>query len=375
MTQFFRPTPLQRRNIGKIIPFGFIWFAFAVIYLLLERGFLGDLNHYPSTGNAYEFGSAFIITSICSLLMGWLLGALEILVINRLFVRRSFGAKIVIKTALYLLLICTFIVLVATLVNAYELELSPFDPDVLQNISVFFGDLSFWSLVLYAGAVIGVTLFVSEVSDNLGQGVLKNFLTGKYHQPREEQRIFMFLDMKSSTAIAEQLGHVQYFQMLNKFYADITDAVLQSCGEIYQYVGDEIIISWNMSEGLRDNNCLSCFFLVKDIVAGERLQYEESFGIVPEFKAGLHYGDVSTGELGVIKKEIVFSGDVLNTTSRIQSACKEHEVDLLISNDLLAVLHPDEKYAIEAVGDCELRGKIKRVRLSTVQRTRPHSSP
>ncbi len=369
--QFFNPTPLQRRNIGKIVPFGFIWFGFALIYLILERGLLGDLTEYPSTGNPYEFGSAFVVTSISSLFLGWVLGALEILVINRLFARRSFGAKIAIKTVLYLMLICTFIVLVAMLVNAVEMRVMPLDPDVLRYTFVFFTDLAFWAIVLYAGSVIGLTLFISEVSDNLGQGVLKNFLTGKYHQPREEERVFMFLDMKSSTTIAEQLGHVRYFQMLNTYYADITDAVLRTFGEIYQYVGDEIIISWNMNKGLRNSNCLRCFFLVKDILAAERLKYEESFGLVPEFKAGLHYGRVSTGEIGVIKKEIIFSGDVLNTTARIQSACKVYDVEFLVSNDLLSLLQPDDLYDSTEIGHCNLRGKDTKIALSTVVQRRP----
>ena len=49
------------------------------------------------------------------------------------------------------------------------------------------------------------------------------------------------------------------------------------------------------------------------------------YGVVPEFKAGFHVGFATVGEIGVLKKIIAFSGDVLNTTSRIQSNCNKFD--------------------------------------------------
>jgi adenylate cyclase len=204
------------------------------------------------------------------------------------------------------------------------------------------------------------------VSDNLGQGVLMNFLVGKYHKPREEERIFMFLDMKSSTTIAEKLGHVEYYKLLNEYYADITEAVVQTSGEIYQYVGDEIVVSWQIKHGLKNNNCLRCFFLIKQIFESVSEKYIREFGLVPGFKAGLHYGKVTTGEIGVVKKEIIFTGDVLNTTARIQSTCKNYDVDVLVSDDLIARLKTEDDYTLTEIGECELRGRDEKVKLQTV---------
>ena len=44
------------------------------------------------------------------------------------------------------------------------------------------------------------------VNDLLGQGVLFNFVAGRYRRPRVEERVLLFIDMESSTAIAERLG-------------------------------------------------------------------------------------------------------------------------------------------------------------------------
>jgi len=177
----------------------------------------------------------------------------------------------------------------------------------------------------------------------------------------------MFLDMKSSTTIAEKLGHVQYYQLLNEYYADITEAIIQTSGEIYQYVGDEVVVSWKMKNGLTNNNCLNCFFTIKDIFSARSGDYMGTYGVVPGFKAGLHCGMVTTGEIGVVKKEIIFTGDVLNTTARIQSLCNANNVDILISDDLAARLNLPHDFILTEIGEFDLRGKEERVKLLTVK--------
>ncbi len=113
-------------------------------------------------------------------------------------------------------------------------------------------------------------------------------------------------------------------------------------------------------------NCLKCFFIIKEIFRNNSEKYIEEFGLVPGFKAGLHYGKATTGEIGAIKKEIIFTGDVLNTAARIQSLCNSYGMDILISEDLLAELEPDNRYKFSAIGECELRGRKEKIKLQTV---------
>src|SRR6185436_2281787 len=72
-----------------------------------------------------------------------------------------------------------------------------------------------WVLIFYTLVIYGLLVFFLQINQLLGEGILWKFIGGKYHQPREEERIFMFLDMKSSTTIAEQLGHVRFYALLN----------------------------------------------------------------------------------------------------------------------------------------------------------------
>ena len=176
----------------------------------------------------------------------------------------------------------------------------------------------------------------------------------------------MFLDMKSSTTIAESLGHVRYFDMLREYYADLSDSIIQHAGEVYQYVGDEIVVTWKLKSGLQNNNCVQCFFAMKAALKKQSRKYRAAFGLVPEFKAGFHLGKVITGEIGVLKKEIIFTGDVLNTTARIQGLCNTYGVDILISGHLMKMLPEPFLFQGQALGENALRGRDEKIELFTI---------
>jgi adenylate cyclase len=355
-----------KRNIYRIIPFGIIWVTFSIVYTFLEKGLLGSLDHYPLTGNPYTFRGNIVITPIAALVTGLLIGAIEILYFNKLFSKKSFTKKIIFKSAIYLAIIISFLLIVTVFGNAVAQQTSIFDKQVWGYVRSFFSDYAFLSVGLYMASVIVISQFYTEVSENIGLGVLNNFFTGKYHSPKEEARIFMFLDMKSSTTIAESLGHIRYFEMLREYYSDLSDSIVKYSGEIYQYVGDEIVVSWTLKNGLNNNNCIQCFFAMRTALSKQAARYNERFGVLPEFKAGFHFGKVTTGEIGKIKKEIIFTGDVLNTTARIQGLCNDYKVDLLISDELMSQLDPDPAFRVTTLGETLLKGRDKKIELYTL---------
>jgi len=179
----------------------------------------------------------------------------------------------------------------------------------------------------------------------------------------------MFSDMKSSTTIAEKLGHIKYFELLREYFFDLSEAIISTSGEIYQYVGDVIIVSWKYKKEMENNNCIKCFFAMKEDLQKRSDWYQQNFGLVPTFKAGFHFGKVTTGEIGALKKEIIFTGDVLNSTARIQGLYNLYNVDLLISGDLMNSLDLESKFQIKSLCKNELRGKMETIELYTVAGT------
>lgn len=360
-------SPKARRNILRIIPVGMIWLVFSMIYTLLEKGLLGDLRYYPSTGNTYHFARNIFTTPALALVTGILIGVLEIVYFSKWFIKKSFSKKILYKSLIYLVIILLFLAL-TFIITANNMPAAIGHKDLWSGMWAFFTDYSLLSVCIYIASIIVVTQFYTEVSESIGTGVLSNFFLGKYHRPVEEERIFMFLDMKSSTEIAENLGHVSYFEMLKEYFADLSGPVIEYHGEIYQYAGDEMIVSWKLKNGLKNNNCIHCFFEMKAALKGQAGKYKEKFGLLPRFKAGFHYGRVTTGEIGVLKKEIIFTGDVLNTTARIQGLCNSFDVDLLISGDLLTKLDLDPLFQIRSLGVNQLRGRGEKIELFAVTR-------
>ena len=167
--------------------------------------------------------------------------------------------------------------------------------------------------------------------------------------------------------LAERAGHETFYSLLNSLFHEITEPVLLTRAEIYQYVGDEVVLTWKTKDGTRDNNCLRAFFLIKERIQDNGEEYLSAYGVVPQFKAGLHFGKVVTGQIGDLKREIVYNGDVLNTTARIQELCNEYDRDLLISGGLLDQLELPGHLQQEHLGKVKLRGKEEEVHIYGIQ--------
>ncbi|MDX2065046.1 MAG: adenylate/guanylate cyclase domain-containing protein [Fimbriimonadaceae bacterium] len=211
---------------------------------------------------------------------------------------------------------------------------------------------------------------VQAIARKLGPGVLTNWVRGYYHEPREEVRIFMFLDMKDSTTLAEQLGHLRFSALVRDFMADLTDPILETDAEVSHYIGDEVVITWTMPKGLDRANCLRLFRLFRTRLTSRAPSYKAKYGVVPDFKAGAHCGAVVATEVGEIKSEIVYHGDVLNTAARIQAQCNTLNCDFLISGELAGMITSPE-FRTRPRGLHTLKGRVQPVELVEVQAVEP----
>lgn len=207
---------------------------------------------------------------------------------------------------------------------------------------------------------------IVRIGQMLGRGVLVKFLTGYYYRPREEERIFMFVDLVASTATAERIGHVAFHRLVNDFIRDATEPILASQGEIHNYVGDEIIVTWAPERGLKDGNCVRCVTDIRRALKRRGDAYRNAYGIEPDFRAALHMGPVVAGEMGLVKQAIVYLGDTVNTTARIEAACKTLDADILVSADVADRLSGVAGCEFVDLGPVELRGRSGPVRLYTL---------
>jgi adenylate cyclase len=216
-----------------------------------------------------------------------------------------------------------------------------------------------------AAITIGVSLVITAVlvivfqaADLLGYGTFMDLLLGKYRQPRAERRFFLFVDVVGSTAIAELLGPLEAHRFLAAVFAALAEPIQLCRGEIHQYVGDEIVITWIEADGVPDARSLRCYFEMRAALASGQLKFRERFAVVPELRAALHLGEVVAGEIGEVRRSIVFHGDVMNTAARLEQATRELGCRFIASANALDALGPVHGIQTHDLGTLELRGRL-----------------
>jgi adenylate cyclase len=280
----------------------------------------------------------------------------------------SFGKTIILKTLLYSIAIGVIFFLMAGII--FTSGLSPVDVEGFQEFfstkevspHFYFGIAAFF---IMSTLLIN---FIALVSKKFGPGQMFLIFLGKYNKPLTENRIFMFLDLKDSTTIAERLGHIVYSKLLQQCFIDLNKLISMSGAQIYQYVGDEAVLTWKVKQYSKIfAEPIKLFFRYKKKLEKRSKFYKSKFGIVPEFKAGIHAGVVTVAEIGDIKREIAYHGDVVNTASRLRSACNEFDKKLLASEYVVRNTDNTDKYEISEIGSVKLKGKINSIKVFSIE--------
>ncbi|WP_243471704.1 adenylate/guanylate cyclase domain-containing protein [Winogradskyella sp. MH6] len=354
----------HKRLLSQSLPIAVIWLLTGWVFLWTEQAIIGHEENTPDSAISLT-PQVFLFASISVILIGFLVGFIEYRFINALFKPYRFVVKLLGKFVFYLLFMELLVFVTFIIAASIEQNSSMFSSVVWDKYQVFFGSITHASTLIQLAFSMLLSLFYVEVSEHLGHSVLTNFITGKYHRPKSETRLFMFSDMKSSTHIAETLGHDTYFEFLASYYNDLSDAILRHKGEVYQYVGDEIVLTWPSTTARFVPLSLDCFYAMKADLERRRPFYLQQYGVYPDFKAAIHIGEVTTGEIGALKKDIFFTGDVLNTAARLQSECQTYGVDLLVSKAVVDAV-PSAQYPFESLGSVQLKGKTQAVEVFLV---------
>ncbi len=344
---------MKPRTKDKLQLIGFsvvYWMIASVLFHILRRVGMGG-----------EFGIEFVIpislwegfrvSLFTGMVSGICYGLIELAFDNSWMRRRTIGTKLFVKTVVYTFLIVFVITAAVNYVNFV------IDPAEDMTRSRILGSGAIWSIITFFIVSSSLFSFLRLVNEKFGPGVLWKMLLGKYQKPRVEKKIFMFLDLKSSTSIAEELGFERYSSLIQQCFYDLNEVISGRSAEIYQYVGDEAVLCWDYEKGVQGNECIDLYFAFLGKVHSKRDFYMQEFGLIPEFKAGLHGGELMVAEVGVVKKEIAYHGDVINTTARIQSMCNELQAPLLISGSLLSALSLSSSFSQKFEGEFTLKGK------------------
>ncbi|WP_299801202.1 adenylate/guanylate cyclase domain-containing protein [uncultured Maribacter sp.] len=293
--------------------------------------------------------------------LGLIYSLIDFLLEKYMVKKTPLGINLLLKTTFHF--IAT--ILLATIIGMAASQVLKLNYDFKFGWWVY--DKRFWSIMFYIIIFSIIFSLIKIAVQRFGKGQFLKTLMGSYKNPKEEKRIFMFLDLKGSTAIAEKLGHHKYSQLVQDCFLDLNEVVLRHAAEIYQYVGDEAVLSWPYKIGLANNNCIGLFFAFQEQRLNRKKYYIQKYDIYPEFKAGLHGGILMVAEVGFVKKELAYHGDVINTSARIQSECNAHNVSLLLSESLLSDLNILDSFTAKSLGKVSLKGKLEEVKIHSIE--------
>ena len=213
---------------------------------------------------------------------------------------------------------------------------------------------------------VGLAIFVLQLSRLVGDRTMRDIVFGRYHRSRMEERFFLFVDITGSTPLTERIGPEAIHRFLGEVFRLASDPIDDHHGEVYQYVGDEIVITWMVNEGRGAARPIACFFAIEQALARAAPDFQREFGAVPHLRAALHAGPVITGEVGGSRRSIVYHGDVMNTTSRIEQATRDLERQFLVSGDALERLADLDGFEREDLGPQRLRGRAAPIQVYAV---------
>ncbi len=273
------------------------------------------------------------------------------------------GLIIILKSIIYLLFLIFSLTFIAYLAEDY------INVDFPNESGWWINNRIFWLVIAYFTICSLIFSFIRLSNDKFGNGVILKMLIGHYRKPREVDRIFMFLDLKSSTTHAESLGHIKYSNLIQDCFFYLNRIVKKHNAEIYQYVGDEAVLSWKLKKGMNKADCINLFFDFEKNLRRHTKYYKKRYGFVPQFKAGIHAGEIILAEVGTVKKELAYHGDVINTTARIQSQCNDYNESLLMSEELLNRLEFNRFYKSELIDNVLLKGKTNEYKIYAIHKT------
>lgn len=290
---------------------------------------------------------------LSGILFGGLIGFINRVTETPRLRRRSVGQVVVLRTLLYLAGVSVVAGVVLLVFTTMILPL-----DALVPIYRAMTPRHTLSFALWMVLAVGAINFALELQRVVGPGNLWRLLVGRYRRPREEERVFLFMDLRGSTTIAEALGHRRYSALLQECFRDLTEVVLRHEAAIYQYVGDEVVVSWDCRDSTGSmRKSVRAFFDYAEAINGKAEEYEARFGTGPTFRGGIDVGAATVIEVGDVKREIVYHGDVLNTAARLLELGKMRGEALVVSRAVGEAVEGDNEVRAYRIGEVRLRGK------------------
>ena len=308
-----------------------------------------------------DFSHLLLFFLSFGLITGIVLSLVETILKRLQFKTRSLAFNSLYRATFYFIALWLILNVIRNVLNDYSdlyIEGYPVTTSNSRNFDII--------VLVYTLFMIIIISFINEMVSKNSPGFAIPLILGKYRYPCEENRVFIFLDLKGSTSLAEEMGHIKYSSFLQESIMDVNVIAKKFKANIYQYVGDEVVLTWK-TKNFDTLNAIQFLFAINRRLKKKKHHFQEVYEAVPFFRAGVHEGMVTAIEIGDLKREIAFHGDTMNVCARVQGLCKNFDERILITGKINSNRKIAKNYNVVALGAQYLEGRENPVEIFAVK--------
>jgi adenylate cyclase len=180
----------------------------------------------------------------------------------------------------------------------------------------------------------------------------------------------MFTDLRGFTAFSEVRPPELVLEVLNKYFDETSDSILEHGGTLVAYRGDGFLAVFGAPIEV-DDHADRALATARDLVDVRLPRFNEWLrrgGVGEEIRmgVGLNSGPFMSGNVGSLRRlEYTVHGDTVNTASRIEGMTKSVGSPILVAQSTRQSLQrpPDD---LHLLGEFEVRGRSSAVALWTL---------
>jgi adenylate cyclase len=196
----------------------------------------------------------------------------------------------------------------------------------------------------------------AQASDALGR---PGYLLGM-----EREIAILFADLRAFTSLAERKLPYDVVFLLNRYFAEMGQAIEEAGGHIDKFIGDGIMALFGLDRGV-EAGCREALAAAAAMAQRlERLNETLAHDLPAPLRIGIgiHVGHAIVGEMGYGRAvSLTAVGDAVNTASRLESMTKGYDAELIVSADVLRQAGLDPGAA--AVQEIDIRGRVERLKV------------
>lgn len=186
-----------------------------------------------------------------------------------------------------------------------------------------------------------LNLFVKYVPETIVKKALKETSASIFEGEKLDVSL-LFCDIRNFTLIAEKLTPTQVVFVLNEYYSEMAKVIKSHSGNISQFVGDEIFVTFGAPGKVEKSEEKAVLCAIDMISTLELINktLKNSFNKDIHVGIGIHSGPVVAGNLGSDERlSYSITGDAVNTAKRIEALTKGKENTILVSQTVYDKVH------------------------------------